>query len=363
MPPPTSSRTAADHGLRQPARLPLLDMMTSRRGVTLIEVLVVAALLSVLAGILLPSLQVARESVRRTNCSNNLRQLGLALSNYEQARGEFPVGAESREWAANPSFPHQFFRWSVLAHLAPFYEEAGLLAGLDLSVPLYTGFGPEAVAPQNKPVVARTVPLFLCPSDSGRPVSETFGPTNYAACTGSGGGGGTPFQTDGLFFINSRIRGKDVSDGLSKTIALSESILGQGVRATTSPAGVEPATGYGFTFTTPLSDAACGRPFYYNFTDLRGFSWANGEYRTTLYNHARQPNSKSLDCLAAMMDSVDKAEMYAGFGWRTARSWHPGGVTVALADGGVRFIGDAVDPAVWKAAATRAGGEAADLTR
>jgi prepilin-type N-terminal cleavage/methylation domain-containing protein len=341
----------------------LLDMKTIRRGVTLIEVLVVVALLGVLAGVLLPSLQVARESVRRTNCSNNLRQLGLAISNYENGRGMFPVGAESREWAENPNFPHQFFRWSVLAHLAPFYEEVGLLAGLDLSVPLYTGFGPEAVAPQNKPVVARTVPLFLCPSDIGQPVSETFGPTNYAACTGSGGGGGTPFQTDGLFFINSRVRAKDVSDGLSKTIAVSESILGQGARATTSPAGIEPAIGYGFTFKTPLSDAACRRPFYYNFTDLRGFSWANGDYRTTLYNHARQPNDASLDCLAALMDTADPAEMYAGYGWRTARSRHPGGVTVGLADGAVRFVADAVEPAAWKAAATRAGGEAATLPR
>jgi prepilin-type N-terminal cleavage/methylation domain-containing protein len=337
--------------------------MTSRRGLTLIEVLVVSGLIAVLVGILLPSLQVARESVRRSSCSNNLRQVGLALTNYESARRSFPVGAESREWAENPDFPHQFFRWSVLAHLAPFYEEAGLLAGLDLTVPLYTGFGPEAVAPQNKSVVARTVPLFLCPSDIGQPVSETFGPTNYAACTGSGSSGGTPFETDGLFFINSRIRSKDVSDGRSKTIAFSESILGQGTRATTSSAGIEPATGYGFTFRTPLSDAACGRPFYYNFTDLRGFSWANGEYRTTLYNHARQPNSPSLDCLAAMMDSADKAKMYAGYGWRTARSRHPGGVTVCLADGAVRFVADAVHPAAWQAASTRAGSEGADLPR
>jgi prepilin-type N-terminal cleavage/methylation domain-containing protein len=336
---------------------------TIRRGVTLIEVLVVVALLGVLAGILLPSLQVARESARRTNCTNNIRQLGIALANHEAARRTFPMGAESREWADDPSFPHQFFRWSVLAHLAPFYEEQGLLQDLDLTVPLYTGYGPEAVAPQNKPVVARTVPLFLCPSDIGRPVSEIFGPTNYAACTGSGGGGGTPFQTDGLFFINSRVRAKDVSDGLSKTIAFSESILGQGARATTSSAGIEPSTGYAFTFRTPLSDAACGRPFYYNFTDLRGFSWANGEYRTTLYNHARQPNSASLDCLAAVMTSPDPAEIYAGYGWRTARSRHAGGVTVAQADGAVRFVADTVDPLAWRAAATRAGGESATLPR
>jgi prepilin-type processing-associated H-X9-DG protein len=114
-------------------------------------------------------------------------------------------------------------------------------------------------------------------------------------------------------------------------------------------------------FTAPLIDAACNRPFYYNFTDLRGFSWANGEYRTTLYNHARRPNDPALDCLAAQMSSADLARMYAGYGWRAARSRHPGGVNVALADGAVRFVEDGVDPAVWKAAATRAGGEAVAL--
>ena len=338
-------------------------MIPRRRGLTLVEVLVVVALIGVLVGVLLPSLQAARETVRRTGCSNNLRQLGLALANYESARRVFPVGAESREWAENPNFPHQFFRWSVLAHLAPFYEESGLLADLDLTVPLYTGFGPEAVAAQNRPVVARLVPLFLCPSDLGQPVSETFGPTNYAACTGTGADGGTPFETDGLFFINSQIRGKNVGDGLSKTVAFSESILGTGPRATTSPTGIVPDTGYGFIFKTPLSEAACSRPFYYNFTDLRGFSWANGEYRTTLYNHAREPNADELDCLAAVMNTADMAKMYAGYGWRTARSRHPGGVHIALADAAVRFLGDAVAPQVWRAVSTREGGEGVQLPR
>lgn len=331
--------------------------MSRRRGVTLVEILVVVALIGVLVGILLPSLQAARETVRRTSCSNSLRQLGLALANHESARRRYPVGAEAREWAENPNFPHQFFRWSILAHLAPFYEEASLLADLDLTVPLYTGLGPEAVAPQNREVVGRLVPLFLCASDRGQPVSETFGPTNYAACTGSGAGGGTPFETDGLFCINSRTRVKDISDGLSKTIAFSESTLGDGPRATTSAAGIAPATGYAFVFRTPLSAAACGRPLYYNFTDLRGFSWANGEYRTTLYNHALPPNAERFDCLSALMATPDKSRMYAGYGWRPPRSRHRGGVTVGLADGSVRFVSDAVDSAIWQAAATIAGGE------
>lgn len=330
----------------------------SRRGVTLVEILVVVGLIAVLAGILLPSLQAARESVRRTSCSNNLRQLGLALSAHESAKGRYPAGAESREWSGNRRFPHQFFRWSALAHLAPYFEEDQLFADLDLTVPLFTGFGSTAISNQNRVAVARSVPLFLCPSDRGRAVSPVFGPTNYAVCTGSGGEGGTPFDTDGLFFINSETRARTVSDGLSKTVAFSESTLGEGPTASADPAAANPATAYAFIFFTPLTDERCGNARNWNFTDLRGFSWANGEYRTTLYNHQRSPNDAAIDCIAALMTTPDLAKLYAGYGWRAARSRHLGGVNVTLADASVRFIDDAVDPSVWKAAATRAGGEA-----
>ncbi|MFM9025245.1 MAG: DUF1559 domain-containing protein [Planctomycetaceae bacterium] len=332
-----------------------------RRGVTLVELLVVIAIVATLVGMLLPAVQSARESARRTSCSNNLRQIALASANHESARGRLPVGAESREWAERPGFPHVFFRWSLLAHLAPYYEEERLLDGLDLTVPLYIGLTPDAIAPQNKPLVRQMVPLFLCPADRMTAVSPLFGPTNYAGCTGSGADGGTPFDTDGLFGINSRTRLKDVTDGLSKTVAFSESPLGDGPAAGRTPAGIDALTGYGFVFTTPLSEAACSRPFYYNFTDLRGFSWANGEYRTTLYNHARRPNDAALDCLAALMNTADLAKMYAGYGWRAARSRHAGGVNIAMGDGGVRFVSDAVDAAIWRGTATRSGGETTGL--
>ena len=308
--------------------------MSLRRGFTLVELLVVVAILATLVGLLVPAVQSARESARRSSCTNNVRQLGLAAANHESARGRFPLGAESRPWEARPDFPWQFFRWSLLAHLAPFYEEEQLLRSLDL-----------------------TVPLFLCPADVSTRVSDLFGPTNYAGCTGSGIGGGTPFETDGIFGINSRTRARDITDGLSKTAAFAESTLGAGPKATTSRDGIDAATGYGFSFVSPLTEAGCSRPFYYNFTDLRGFSWANGEFRTTLYNHARPPNTETIDCLSALMNTPDKSRMYAGYGWRPPRSRHRGGVTVGLADGSVRFVSDSVDPFVWQAAATIAGGE------
>jgi prepilin-type processing-associated H-X9-DG protein len=224
-------------------------------------------------------------------------------------------------------------------------------------VPLYIGLTPGDIAPQNKPIVALTIPLFLCPSDRNGAVSTLFGPTNYAACTGTGVGGGTPFETDGVYHVNSRTRPRDVSDGLSKTVAFSESNLGDGPVATTNRTAVTAATGYAFTFAFPLTDTGCRGAFYWNFTDLRGFSWANGEYRTCLYNHRRLPNDPEIDCLGVNMATADPRLMYAGYGWRGARSRHPGGVNVLWADGSSRFMADGVEAAVWQAVATRSGGE------
>ena len=190
--------------------------MTRLRGFTLVELLVVVAIIGTLIGLLLPAVQSAREAGRRMSCTNNLRQIVLAAANHESARDRYPIGSESRQWDERPDFPHQFFRWSVLAHLSPYYEEEALLRSLDLTVPLYTGLTPDSIAPQNKPIVKLQVPLFLCPSDTQTRVSETFGPTNYAGCTGSGTAGGTPFEVDGIYGINSRTTPAALRDGLSK---------------------------------------------------------------------------------------------------------------------------------------------------
>jgi prepilin-type processing-associated H-X9-DG protein/prepilin-type N-terminal cleavage/methylation domain-containing protein len=331
-------------------------MRRPRAGFTIVEILVVVAIVGLLVGLLLPAVQVAREAARRMQCASNLRQISLAAANHVAIAGRFPLGSESRRWDARPNFPHQYFRWSVLAHLAPYYEETDLLRSLDLSVPLYIGLTPDAIAPQNKPIVKLTVPLFLCPSDRRGPVSELFGPTNYSGCTGSGLDG-TPFETDGMFFVNSGVGPENVTDGLSKTAAFSESILGDGPTQTSDRAFAKPDTAYAFVMRSPLTDAACRAAATWNYTDVRGFSWANGEYRTTLYNHAGRPNDPTIDCIGVVMNTSDKARMYAGYGWRAARSRHGGGVNVAMADGSVRFVADAVDAAVWQAAATRAGGE------
>lgn len=168
----------------------------SRTGFTLVELLVVIAIIGLLIAITLPAVQAAREASRRASCVNNLRQLGIALIHYDESRGHLPTGADSKKYPAFPNHPYNFYRWSTFAHLAPYIEQANTVQLLDLSLPLYGPVGFK-VMPRNEPGVALIIGMLLCPSDRGIPVADNFGPTNYAVCTGSGAGGGSPFETDG----------------------------------------------------------------------------------------------------------------------------------------------------------------------
>ena len=328
-----------------------------RRGFTLVELLVVIAIIGMLVALLLPAVQVAREAGRRTSCTNNLMQLAVALHDFESARKFLPTGADSKPYEAAPNLAYTFYRWSTLAHLTPYLEETSAYNSLDLKVPLYTSIA-ATIAPQNRDAVKLVIPLFLCPSDISEPVSNIFGPTNYAACTGDGGGGGTPFATNGLFYVNSRTRLKDITDGTSKTIALSESTLGTGAESFSSSLGqVDRTTVYAYVFGTPLTDTGCATPINFNWTNRRGFAWVNGEYRCTLFNNYMPPNSEKIDCIATLLSATDPSVRYSGFGWRAARSRHSSGVNVAMADGSVRFVEERIDLPLWQALSTRAGNE------
>ncbi len=339
--------------------------MATRKGFTLIELLVVIAIIGILIGLLLPAVQAVRESARRTQCINNMRQILVALYNFEGANKRFPVGAESKPLPGNPSYPHSFYRWSTLAHLTPYLEQTNAYNTLNLSVPLFAppGFN---VSPENVTAAGLLIPTFLCSSDQGVSVSSGFGvpamgPTNYAFCTGTGAGGGTPFKEEGAngaFFINSRTANRDVADGTSHTVFLSESSLGTGDESTNNPAFVQqtPQTVYRFVFTAPLTDALAASATNWNVTNRRGFMWVNGEYRCTLYNHYYVPNSPTPDCLGVRLVGAP-AIRNAGYGWRAARSWHRGGVNVGMGDGSTRFVTSTVDMAVWRGLATISGAE------
>lgn len=335
--------------------------MRRRRGFTLVELLVVIGVIGLLVAMLLPSVQAARETARRSSCANRLRQLGLAMQNYVAANRAFPPGAVSKENPDNPTTPHTFYRWSALAAVTPYLENATAYEALDLEAPLYQGLS-GAVSATNVVPVRQVVADFLCPSDQGRPVTPRFGPTNYAVSAGVGLGeadspfdDGSPFETGGLFGVNSATAPAGVSDGLSKTVLASESTLG----IPRDDAPHDPLLEYKMVV-FPLSEVKCAAPAQWNVSDPRGFAWVNGEFRCALYNHYRTPNAAEPDCMSAPLGGPLET-IYSAYGWRAARSLHPGGVNAVLADGSGRFVADEIDAAAWRSLATIADADATDL--
>src|SRR5207249_11415429 len=166
-------------------------MATRRSGrhlaFTLIELLVVIAVIAVLIGLLLPAVQKVREAASRMKCANNLKQLGLALHNYEGTLGRWPAlypGTAPGSTAFNYKYT-----WSVLAQLNPYLEQTNIYNAMDLTQPMYDSA--NQITAQNRFAVVQKVPIFLCPSDRGEPVSSAYGvmdmgPANYVACHGSG---------------------------------------------------------------------------------------------------------------------------------------------------------------------------------
>lgn len=342
----------------------MMKRQREQRAFTLVELLVVIAIIGVMVGLLLPAVQQAREASRRMSCQNNIKQLGLATHNFESAFKHLPTGSQSSAYPGDPSHPHNFYRWSVLAQLTPFLEQSNAYNTIDLKTPLYPpGY---QVTPRNAEAASLIVPMFLCPSDQGKSVAKfvdssgvthAWAPTNYAGNAGTGVGGGSGFDADGLFFINSKVRMGEVADGLTQTAMFSESLLGRGPTSSGAVASMHPDFDYKFAGPAPLTDAACNGSSFFNVTDRRGFSWVNGEFRCTLYNHYYPPNYSGYDCLGYTVSS-DVRTLFTGVGWRAARSIHAGRlVTTGFGDGSVRSISRSIDAAVWLAYGTRHGGE------
>lgn len=345
-------------------------LRNARRGFTLIELLVVIAIIAILIALLLPAVQQAREAARRTQCKSNLKQLGIALHNYESSHRTFPPNLIPGGRPGSGGYiGYSQGNWSVMAYLTPFLEQTAVYGLLNLESPTYANVGGSWVIPDsnNRLAASTIVPLYLCPSDSSQKVSSNWGvsdgigPTNYCANMGTGldqAGGtqhGSPYNADGVFFADSRIRFADITDGTSNTAAMTESVLGEGamVSGAATPPGSEKRYYKNLTFGQNISDANCAGATTWNQSDPRQFSWYSGEIRCASYNHYYGPNSSSYDCVT----NGPASEGYIASGWKAARSQHTGGVNLLLCDGAVRFISGNVDMTTWRSLSTRSGGE------
>jgi prepilin-type N-terminal cleavage/methylation domain-containing protein/prepilin-type processing-associated H-X9-DG protein len=314
-----------------------------RPAFTLVELLVVVAIVALLSALLAGAVQKVREAVGRVSCANNLRQVGLALHQYHEANRRFPPGRQA-------PLPRIF---SAHAELLPYLEQEGLYRLIDFSAPPATftdGAGVVYDGAANFPAASRRVPAFTCPRDSaaGLIPGSPYGTTNYAANAGSGTVAyGSLSVGDGVFFLGGPVRITDVTDGTSNTAAFAERLLGSG-QAVDSPAG--PAVQRqmlqipGGDDTTP---AACADPGGGVWNAQGGAKWIVGNYGNSLYNHYYPPNVDTWDCLNTQQQKA----------LGTARSAHPGGVNVLLCDGSTHFIANGVAPDVWRALATRAGAD------
>ena len=337
----------------------------SCRGFTLIELLVVIAIIAILIALLLPAVQQAREAARRTECKNNLKQIGLGLHNYHDTFRVFPFG----KGASYPGVP-VYARWSQHAMILPYIDQAPLYNSIDFNFPPETpgmagviNFMPPSVNPggQNAAASRAMIPMFFCPSDSAPVGSPGWpGQNNYVANQGGwlcdrSDQPGAPTDSSpsevqtGVFYFLSKVRARDITDGMTQTAFFSEKRRGSGTpdpktdmfvisHQTTRDATYAACSGINPLTATPL-------------TSKYGFSWVMGENCCTLYNHVATPNTFTCGGTGFPGTMTNMAMQV------TANSNHVGGVHVMMCDGSVHFCSDSVDLNVWRAVGTRAGNE------
>lgn len=329
-----------------------------RQAFTLIELLVVIAIIGLLIAMLLPAVQAAREAARRMSCSNNLRQWGLALHSYESCLKCFPgLGSES------------LLSFSVQARLLPYVEQQSLQDLIDFSEPLYSGSShSNSLNPVHATAAATSLTLGRCPSDGAQEIYEESSGAelaggNYMLCTGSGEGTSYDlrYPTDGMFYFASAMKLRDMTDGTSNTLIMSEARLGnQDYVAGFLEAGRDKTRMIGFFFGLPNNDSpGLSRggvtlvdpdlnellSFVGIWLGNRGFGWIVGKPPSTSFSTYLRPNSKLPDLMSM------------NIGFYGARSCHPGGVQGLLGDGSVRFIVEEVSPSTWRALGSCNGGE------
>ena len=326
------------------------------RGFTLIELLVIVGIIGTLAGLLLPAVQSAREAARRLQCANNLKQIGIGLHTYTAAWNVFPpVELKSGQIDSGDVFLHYH---SPLARMLPQLEQVNLFNTINFQPIPSDG---DALH-QNLTAMSVSIALFLCASEPGSAVPG-YGRTNYRSNTGANYSKDSIPISTGPFISRLVLGPADFTDGLSQTIGFSERIQGDWNLSTFRRHGDYRLLGHQGAWSPTLDEAlqACANvPATAKHESRGGESWFLSGLHFSQYNHVAPPNPKTTECrLEDYDDDIHRRTMMTGV--ISATSAHPGGVNTLSMDGGVHFIKDGVNLHLWRALATRNGGEVAAL--
>jgi len=316
---------------------------TRSRGFSLIEALITIGIIGVLAGLLLPAMQAVRGAARRAQCSNNLKQLALALHSYAGDWGGFPPAVISYP---PPTFGGKRVYVSPQSLLLPYIDQSNLYNAINFGIP--TAFE-EDLAEGNLTAARTVVQTFLCPSDphtGAVPYARNSYRGNLGICEVC------DLQERGAFMLTAAGHPQSFTDGLSNTVCLSEKVIGSGPGGPFSPfrdwreAYVDSpsAARSADTWIDLCSHPAIG---WGERTD-GGSSWIFSGAIYTLFYVSVPPNSSVPDC---------GVRVGLGTGVFGARSYHPGGVNAAMADGSVRWVPSGISPRLWRAMGTKNLGE------